>query len=301
MFMVVFGISEGTTYGWWSVKESLVIAGATIWPASTPVSIVPFAFLLGAVLLYAFYRVQLYKERAVREPLFAFSNLQRRTFRYGTITLLIMAMGQVAFLLVMSVLLQDGRHLSAIDTGLWLVPSGVAIVVGSQLGNWLTRRLGTTNVVRAGLFLVGTGLAVCAIADTPTLSFLALLPGFVLVGVGIGFAGSQLNNVILSDVPAEASGAASGANTTVRMVGASLGIAVISSMLSTQTSRDAVVDAARAPLVFASVVLFVATALSFLIPHVGPLGSLQSGPTVDDYELALLESELVGESVASVE
>ena len=74
-----------------------------------------------------------------------------------------MAMGQVAFLLVMSVMLQDGRHLSALDTGLWLVPSGVAIVAGSQLGNWLTRRIGTTNVVRAGLFLVATGLAATAL------------------------------------------------------------------------------------------------------------------------------------------
>ena len=84
--------------------------------------------------------------------------------------------------------------------------------------------MATTNVVRAGLFIVGTGLGVCAIGDTPTLSFFALLPGFVLVGIGIGFAGSQLNNVILSDVPPEAAGAASGANTTVRMIGASLGI-----------------------------------------------------------------------------
>ncbi len=246
--------------------------------------------------------MQRFKERADRGPLFAFSNLQRRTFRYGTITLLIMAMGQVAFLLVMSVVLQDGRHLTAIDTGLWLVPSGVAIVTGSQLGNWLTRRFGTTNVVRAGLFLVATGLGDLRHRRHPDARrFWRCCPGFALVGVGIGFAGSQLNNVILSDVPAEASGAASGANTTVRMIGASLGIAVISSMLSTQTSRDAVVDAAYTPLIFASVALYVACALSFMIPHVGPRGSLQSDPTDDDYELALLESELVSESVASVE
>jgi EmrB/QacA subfamily drug resistance transporter len=301
MFMLVFGISEGTTYGWWTVEKPLDILGATIWPSSRPISIVPIAFLLAAALLFTFYRVQRFKERTNRGPLFAFSNLQRRTFRYGTITLLLMAMGQVAFLLVMSVLLQDGRHLSAIDTGLWLVPSGVAIVVGSQLGNWLTRRVGTTNVVRAGLFLVASGLAVCAISDTATLSFLALVRGFILVGIGIGFAGSQLNNVILSDVPPEAAGAASGANTTVRMIGASLGIAVISSMLNTQTGRSAVVDAARTPLIFASVVLYFGFGLSFMIPHVGPRGSRQSIPTDDDYELALLESELVGESVANVE
>jgi MFS family permease len=141
---------------------------------------------------------------------------------------------------------------------------------------------------------VATGLAACALADSPSLSFLALLPGFVLVGMGIGFAGSQLNNVILSDVPAERSGAASGANTTVRMIGASLGIAVISSMLTTQTSRSAVVSAAHAPLIFAAVVVYFAFALSFLIPQVGPRGSRQNDAVEHDpdYELALLDAEL---------
>src|SRR6476620_5229551 len=112
------------------------------------------------------------------------------------------------------------------------------------------------------MFILATRLGVCAVADTPTLSFPALLPGFLLVGMGIGFAGSQLNNVILSAIPPERSGAASGANTTVRMIGASLGIAVISSLLSTQTSRGSVVTGAHTPLVFASVLVFCAFALS---------------------------------------
>jgi EmrB/QacA subfamily drug resistance transporter len=299
MFMLVFAISEGETYGWWTAQKALTVGNVTLWSTSMPVSIVPIAFASSAALLSCFYRVQRSKEATNRGPLFAFSNLERRTFRYGTITLLLLAMGQVAFLLVMSVLLQDGRHLSAIDAGLWLVPSGLAIVAGSQLGNWLTRRVGTTNVVRTGLFLLATGLGVCAMADTAALSFWSLLPGFLLVGVGIGFAGSQLNNVILSDVPPERSGAASGANTTVRMIGASLGIAVISSMLSTQTSRSAVVAGAHTPLIFATVVLYFGFGLSFLIPHVGPRGSRQSDPSVGDYEFALLESELVGDSIAN--
>ncbi len=159
---------------------------------------------------------------------------------------MLLAMGQVAFLFVMSVVLQDGRHLSALDTGLWLVPSGLAIVAGSQVGNWLTRRIGTTNVVRAGLVVMAAGLAAGAIAVSPSLSFLRLLPSLVLFGAGIGFAGSQLNNVILSDVPPHRSGAASGANTTVRMIGSSLGIAVISSLLTTQTIRHAVGQVAGA-------------------------------------------------------
>jgi fucose permease len=136
--------------------------------------------------------------------------------------------------------LQDGRHLSAVDTGLWLVPAGVSIVIGSQIGSWLTRMIGTTNVVRLGVIAMAVGLGATALGVGPSMSFATLLPGLLLVGIGIGFAGSQLNNVILSDVPPDRSGAASGANTTVRMIGASLGIAAISSLLSTQTIRHAV-------------------------------------------------------------
>ena len=73
-----------------------------------------------------------------------------------------------------------------------------------------------------------------------TLTFWSLLPGLVVFGIGIGFAGSQLTNVILSEIPNERSGAASGANTTVRQLGAALGIAVIGALLTSVTISHAV-------------------------------------------------------------
>ena len=349
MFLLVFGISEGSTYGWGRALRSLEIAGIDVWPAGLRLAVVPAAFAAAGLLLVAFYRLQRGKERAGADPLFEFSNLERPGFRYGILTLMLLAMGQVAFLFVMSVVLQDGRHLSAVDTGLWLVPSGVFIVVGSQVGNWLTRRIGTTNVVRAGLIIQALGLGAIAVVVSPSLTFAALLPGFALFGCGIGFAGSQLNNVILSDVPAERSGATSGANTTVRMIGAALGIAVISSLLSMETIRHAVdavsgasgvspavrsaattqirangvnfapvpglssgdlatlrdaidravFSGARAPLIFATVVVGIGALLSFLIPQVGPRGSRQAPPVDDEVQLAIDESELMAESMAT--
>ena len=64
---------------------------------------------------------------------------------------------------------------------------------------------------------------------------LELFPGLAFYGIGIGFAGAQLTNVVLSEIPKESSGVASGANTTVRQVGAALGVAVIGAILTTQT------------------------------------------------------------------
>jgi EmrB/QacA subfamily drug resistance transporter len=240
MFLLVFSLSEGTRYGWWKPLESLVLAGADVWPASLPVSIVPVAFVLAVVLLTGFVAVERRKERQGDDPLFEFGQLRILTFRYGLMTTVILAMGQLGFLFVLPVFLQDGLHLSAVDNGLWLLPSGLSIIVGTQIGARLTRHVSVTTVVRIGLVLEALGLLLMVLAVSPSLTFWSLLPGLVVFGLGIGFAGSQLTNVILSEIPNERSGAASGANTTVRQLGAALGIAIIGSLLTSVTISHAV-------------------------------------------------------------
>jgi hypothetical protein len=65
------------------------------------------------------------------------------------------------------------------------------------------------------------------------------IPLFVY-GIGVGFATAQLTSIVLSDVPVERSGIASGANSTLRQVGSALGIAVLGTILfSTLVSGSA--------------------------------------------------------------
>jgi MFS family permease len=240
MFLLVFSLSEGTRYGWWKPLESFGLGGADVWPASRPVSIVPLTLLLAIALLGAFVAIERRKERLDADPLFEFGQLRILSFRYGLMTTVILAMGQLGFLFVLPVFLQDGLHLSAVDNGLWLLPSGLSIIVGTQIGARLTRRVTVTTVVRAGLVLEALGLLLMVLAISPSLTFWSLLPGLVVFGLGIGFAGSQLTNVILSEIPTARSGAASGANTTVRQLGAALGIAIIGSLLTSVTISNAV-------------------------------------------------------------
>ena len=157
-------------------------------------------------------------------------------------------MGQLGFLFVLPVFLQDGEHLSALDSGLWLVPSGLFIVLGAQIGGRLTRRVNTTLVVRYGLVLEAIGLCAVALVIHPGLTLLQLLPAIATFGIGLGFASSQLTNVVLSEIPKDQAGTASGANTTVRQIGAALGIAIIGSLLTTQTTRSAIARLSSAPL-----------------------------------------------------
>ncbi len=239
MFLLVFSLSQGSTYGWIDPLQTLTVAGRDVWPASLGISVIPVTFVASIVFLTAFVVLERWKEREGTGPLFEFGQLRHLGFRYGLMTTMVLATGQLGLLFVLPVFLQEGRHLSALDNGIWLLPSGISIVIGAQLGGRLTRRMSVTAVVRTGLVLEAVGLALAASAISPTTTFLSLLPGLAVFGLGVGFASSQLTNVVLSEIPQERAGAASGANSTVRQLGAGLGIAVIGALLTTQTIKNA--------------------------------------------------------------
>jgi MFS family permease len=215
--------------------EDFTIGGLVIWPATRSVSVMPLVFLVALAILYGFYVVERSKERRNAAPLFEFGHFRLRSYRYGLLTGLVLAMGQLGLSFVLPVFLQDGKNLSAARNGLWLLPTGLFVILGAQLGGRLIRKVGATVVVRMGLVLYAVGVALVLRSVDLDLTVWGLLPGLAFYGAGIGFAGAQLTNVVLSEIPNESSGVASGANTTVRQVGAALGVAVIGSLLTAQT------------------------------------------------------------------
>ena len=235
MFLFVFALTEGTRYGWFRPLEAFSLAGAEVWSSDLGVSFIPLVMLLALGVLFAFYKLERWKERHDRSPLFEFGQLRHRGFRYGLITTSALAMGQMGMFFVLPVFLQDAKHLSAETNGFWMLPFGVCIVIGSQLGGYLTRYTSVARVVQLGLVLEVIGLVFVAFVVDPNMSFVDLLAPYGLFGFGIGFTSSQLTNVILSDIPPEKSGVASGTNSTVRQVGAALGVAVIGSVFASLT------------------------------------------------------------------
>jgi MFS family permease len=248
MFLLVFALSEGGSYGWWRPIKDFSIGGTVLWPVSRPVSLIPLVIAAGILVLAAFYVLERWKERRHADPLFEFAHLRHLTYRYGLLTGLVLGMGQLGLSFVLPVFLQGGIHLSAWENGLWQLPTGIFVILGAQLGARLIRSVGTTVVVRAGLIMYAAGVAYIARMISLDLTALKLLPGLALYGAGIGFAGAQLTNVVLSEIPKSASGVASGANTTVRQVGAALGVAIIGTLLTAQTLSHTVSNLAHAPL-----------------------------------------------------
>jgi predicted MFS family arabinose efflux permease len=252
MFLLVFGLNEVSRYGWWKPLDDFVVGGVDVWPKSIGASVLPLVFLLSAAFLFAFYRYEKARELRNGDPLFEFGQLRHKGFRYGLVTAGILSMGQLGLFFVIPVFLQEAEHLSALDNGLWMLPVGIFLLIGAQLGGRMTRRINTTYVVRIGIVLEVIGLVIIAFSIHPGLTLGDLLPGWLIFGFGIGFANSQLTNVVLSDIDPEKSGVASGANSTARQVGSALGVAVIGAAFASLTARNTT-EALRASSLPASV------------------------------------------------
>jgi EmrB/QacA subfamily drug resistance transporter len=240
MFLLVFALSQGGAYGWFAPTEAFTVGTATVWPVTAPISVAPVALLVSLVVLSGFVLYERRKERRGTDPLFEFSMLRLRTFRYGLLTVMIISLGQLGLLFALPLFLQEAEHLSAQENGFWLLPLGLAVVVGAQVGGRLTRRVTPTTVARLGLCTETIAYVWIVRSINPDLTFVEILPGLALFGIGMGFTSSQITNVILCEVPIPKSGVASGANSTARQIGVALGAAVIGSLITVQTINHAV-------------------------------------------------------------
>ena len=166
-----------------------------------PVSIVPAILVIAVAVLATFYRYERGRERRHGSPLFEFGLLEHPTFRYGLLTTIVLAMGQFGMGLALALFLQESLHLSALDNGLWMLPFGLLILIGSPIGGRLARNMSTVSVVRIGLVGQAVGLMYIASAMSTHTTFLRLVPGLLCYGLGGGFSMSQLTNVVLSEIP----------------------------------------------------------------------------------------------------
>ncbi len=162
------------------------------------------------------------------QPVMAPALFRARAFSAGLLTQLAFWSGQASFFLVLALYLQQGRGLSAMNSGLVFTILAVSYVVTSVRAPQLIARHGRRLLAIGALVLAaGHGLLLAAVADVGVGgSVLALVPGLLAIGAGMGLLIVPLTTTILSSVPAEYAGAASGALTTMQNVGAALGVAI---------------------------------------------------------------------------
>ncbi len=226
---IVFALIEGQRYGWLRPTASFSALGMR-WPFDS-ISIVLPGFAAGALLLAAFVAVERRRARAGRTVVVDFSLFRLRSFRNGNLAALVVSLGEFGLIFILPLFLQSVLGYSAYGTGVVLVALASGAFVAGGPAAALARRYGSRPVVLAGMLAEAAGLA----AAVPLLSTSAtgwILAGpLFLYGAGVGLATAQLTNAILVDVPPEASGQASGIQSTFRQVGSALGIAILGTLL----------------------------------------------------------------------
>ena len=232
---VLFGLIEAQTYGWLVPNEGFS-AGGFSWSTSNPISLPLVSIITGILLLgvFAFYEIR--RARKGRVPLFDFSLLKYKGFRYGLFTVTIVAMGEFGAVFIISIFLQTVKGLSAINAGLTFLPMAISVFIFAPIAGVLATRFGPKWIITTGMVLEAVALFSMSQIISISNPVYYLYPVLVVYGAGVGLAISQVTSTVLMSIPWQKAGVGSGANNTVRQIGSAFGIAVIGAILVAQIS-----------------------------------------------------------------
>jgi len=228
--LIVFGLIEGIRFGWWKTLEEFSIASFT-W--SWSVSPVVIAFILGLISMTAFVRIEMARAIAAKPILLDLNLLKIKSFRYGSIAALVVALGEFGMLFSLPLFLQGGLGYSALRTGVLILALAMGTFLISGGTPQLSSRMGGRAVVRLGLALEAIAILGLSLTFSLNVSSVAIAAWLFLYGAGVGLATAQLTSVILAEVPVEQSGQASGLQSTFRQLGSSLGVALLGALFFT--------------------------------------------------------------------
>ena len=173
------------------------------------------------------------------EPLMRFGLLRTKTVAGANVAGFIMGTAMFSMFLMLTLYMQQVLGYSAMETGVaYLAVAGTAII-WSGVAAQLVTRVGVKPVLVSGMTFLTAGLIFFTQVSVGGSYVTDLLPGFLLIGVGIGFSFVPITIAALAGVePAEA-GLASGLINTSQQIGGALGIAALSTIATSRTD-DAV-------------------------------------------------------------
>jgi EmrB/QacA subfamily drug resistance transporter len=278
LLSLVFGIIESSQYGWWKAKEVFSIAGHSL--DFGYLSIVPFALAIAAILLSLFYFWQKRVEAKGDTPLISLGIFKNQQFTSGSVTTMVMAIGQAGLIFSIPIFFQAVRGFDAFHTGLALLPTSLTALVVAPLSAFLNKHIAPKRLIQFGLLIGTTAFLILRQQLTVDSTTLQLTPALILFGLNIGLVMSQLSNMTLSAVSPQEAGEASGINNTLRQIGTSLGTAVIGAILLTALSTNLTNGIQNSTVIPAPMKQQIASAVSHQTSNVEFGGGAQVAATV---------------------
>ena len=214
LMLLVYGLTQSTNLGWSSPRTIGVLIGS-------------------AILMAAFILV----EKRSRSPLVPLSFFRRRTPTGANV--IGFGLGTMVFgmFFLLSLYMQEVLGFSALKTGVGYLAVALVAVAASGLAQALVTRLGVKPVLVTGLLMLGAGQLYFTQVSVNGSYVSDLLPGFLLIGVGLGFSFVPVSIAALAGVTGRDAGLASGLINTSQQIGGALGLAILTTIATTHTDN----------------------------------------------------------------
>jgi EmrB/QacA subfamily drug resistance transporter len=210
LFLLIFGLIRGNPEGWGSATIVASLAGS-------------------AALLLAFVAIEARSDH----PMLDLGLFRKPAFNGVSAVAFGLSAGMFAMFLYLTIYMQGVLDYSPLETGLRFLPLTVLSFVASPVAGKLSHRVPIRVLVGLGLGLVGVGLALMHGLE-PDSDISALLPGFLVAGIGIGITNPGIGQAAIAVVPAAKSGMGAGINTTFRQVGIATGVASLGAVFQSR-------------------------------------------------------------------
>jgi MFS family permease len=221
--LAVFGVLRSSVWGWVLPKP-----GGPAVLGLSPTIVLIFA---GLLVLWLFSAWEQHVEKRGAEPLVRLSMLGNRQLTGGLVMFFFQFLIQAGLFFTIPLYLSVALGLSAIDTGVKIIPLSVTLLIAAAGIPRFLPRISPRLVVRAGLLAMFGGIVwLFASIDVHAGAQIVTVP-LLLAGLGIGALASQLGAVTVSAVPDEQSPEVGGLQNTATNLGASIGTALAGSLL----------------------------------------------------------------------
>src|ERR1700749_4973673 len=207
MALLVFTIIEAPTYGWTAARS---VAG----------------FAVSAVLLAAF----IVWERRTAHPMLDVRLFRNMRFSAASGAVTVSFFTLFGFIFLITQYFQFVRGYGPLSPGVRLLPVALAVGAGSVAGTQLAVRAGTKLIVTTGLVAMAGFYVWVAATISATLGYGLIAAQMVVYGLGMGLTSAPATESIMGAVSRSMAGGGSAVNDTTRLVGGTLGVAVIGSV-----------------------------------------------------------------------
>jgi EmrB/QacA subfamily drug resistance transporter len=273
LFTLTYALIEGGDRGW----TSPLIVGA---------------FAVSALALATFLVI----ESRSTYPMVPLPIFRNAAFSGGIGTMMIWSFGVLGIYFFTSLYLQGNLGFSPTKAGLAFVPMALCLAVAAALSPRVVPVLGSHRTVAFGMAIMTVGLVLFAGLGANA-TFSALLPGFILFGLGAGLMNVPLTNAILENAPTDRAGIASALFNASREVAGLLGVTVIGAVLRSSESASlrsgarpaqAFIDGYHSGLWLTIGLLAAGIVLSYVTLRPRRRGGLATEPGTTEFEAAEL-------------